>query len=127
MTFARVFLWLFGAVFLVFGLVALVNPGAMIGPAGIEAGAAGALAEVRAVYGGLQIGLALLLVWSALDPSRYASGLLAYGLILGSVGDCRALGLLIEGTHTPFHLIALAFEWGSAILALVAWYRLTRD
>lgn len=127
MTFARGFLWLFGAVFLVFGIVAVVNPGAMIGPAGIEATASGALAEVRAVYGGLQIGLALFLIWSALDAKRYASGLLAYGLVLGSVGDCRALGLLIEGTHTPFHLIALAFEWGSAVLALVAWYRSAWD
>ncbi len=120
----RFVLWALAVVFVAFGVVALIDPSAMTGPAGLDASAPGATTEVRALYGGLQIGLGVLLIWSVLDPSRWASGLLAYGLLLGAVGDCRFIGLLLEGHWTGFHLFALGFEWITAVLALFLWWRL---
>ncbi len=120
----RFLLWALAIVFIAFGGIALVDPSAMSGPPGLDSSAPGATTEVRALYGGLQIGLGVLLVWSALDPARWASGLLAYGLLLGAVGDCRFIGLLIEGHWTRFHLFALGFEWITAVLALVLWWRM---
>lgn len=120
----RFVLWALAIVFLAFGLVALIQPEAMTGPPGLDSSAAGAVTEVRALYGGLQIGLGALLVWAVLDPSRWASGLMAYGLLLGAVGDCRFIGLLIDGNWTGFHLFALGFEWTTALLALFLCWRL---
>ena len=85
----RIALWLLGVVFVVFGSAALVQPTLMTGPPGLDASALGAATEVRALYGGLQLGLGAFLIWSVLDPSRWTPALLAYGFLLGAVGDCR--------------------------------------
>ena len=49
---------------------------------------------------------------------------MAYGLLIGAIGDCRFIGLLIDGNWTGFHLFALGFEWVTAVLALILWWRL---
>ncbi len=120
----RFVLWALAVVFIAFGLIALIQPSAMTGPPGLDASADGAVTEVRALYGGLQLGLGALLIWAVLDPSRWAHGLLAYGFLIGAVGDSRFIGLLIDGNWTGFHLFALSFEWITASLALFLWWRL---
>lgn len=117
----RFVLWVLAVVFVAFGVVALIQPSAMTGPPGLDASAAGAVTEVRALYGGLQLGLGAFLIWAVLDPSRWASGLLAYGFLIGAVGDSRFVGLLIDGNWTGFHLFALGFEWTTSLLALFLW------
>ncbi len=126
MSAARFVLWTLAVVFIGFGVVALIQPSAMTGPPGLDASAPGAVTEVRALYGGLQIGLGAFLIWAALDPSRWPLALLAYGFVIGAVGDCRFIGLLIDGNWTGFHLFALGFEWVTAGIALLLWWRLRR-
>lgn len=126
MKWIRPLLRVLGILLVAFGVVAVVDPAATMEPAGLVASVEGALTEIRAVYGGSQIGLGLFLLWSAFDPSRWPAALLLYALILGSVGDCRAIGLLIDRAPTPFHWFALAFEWGTASLTFYAYYRVRR-
>ena len=122
----RVVLWALAVVFVGFGLAALIQPSLMTGPPGLDASAPGAVTEVRALYGGLQLGLGAFLIWAALEPTRWAPALLGYGFIIGAVGDCRFIGLLIDGNWTGFHLFALGFEWITASVALLLWWRLRR-
>jgi len=112
-----------GIALVALGVIAVVEPTAMMEPAGLVASVDGALTEIRAVYGGFQIGLGLFLLWSALDPTRWPAALLVYALILGAIGDCRAIGLLIDRAPTPFHWFALAFEWVTAGLTFYGYFR----
>lgn len=114
----RTVLWILGVVFVVFGGIAMVQPTSMTGPPGIDASALGAMTEVRAVYGGLQLGFGAFLIWAARNGSRWTHALIAYGFLIGGVGLCRLVGLLIEGHWSGFHVFALCFEWITAGLAL---------
>ncbi len=126
MTSIRWLLWGLGLLLAAFGLLALFQPTSMMSPVGLQAPSPQALTEIRAAYGGLQIGLGSFLLWSALDGGRWPAALLAYALALGAVGDCRAVGLLIDREPTGFHVFALAFEWITAGVAFFAYHQLTR-
>ena len=56
MAFARIYLRLMGAMSLFFGLVYLLAPESMTAPTGFGALSPGALTDVRATYGGFQLG-----------------------------------------------------------------------
>jgi len=106
---ARIFLWAVAAAFLVFGVAYLLAPASLAGSAGITADPSG-LTDLRATYGGFQIGFGIYLCWSALAPSRMPTALLATALVVGCVGLARLLGLLLDAAPSSFHWLGLAFE-----------------
>ncbi|OED44692.1 hypothetical protein AB833_00985 [Chromatiales bacterium (ex Bugula neritina AB1)] len=112
------FLLLNAALFLVFGIIYLLFPAGLAQSAGLQYSTSG-LTDIRATYGGFQIGLALFLGWSALNPDRYRAALMALLLIFASVGGSRLYGLSIDGAPNLFHSIALTFEL--AVIAFSTW------
>jgi hypothetical protein len=113
-----------GPLAIVSGLVCATATEPLLSMAGITASASG-LTDLRAIYGGLQIGLGAFLLWCRSDPARTTAGLLALGLAIGCVGALRVLGLLVDGEVNAFHAVNLAFEAATTGVVLLAMRRRT--
>jgi hypothetical protein len=109
-------LTLAGAGFLAFGLWLIVDPVDGLAPVGIGGSNAGVI-ELRAFYGGLELGLGLFLLRCATRPGWRSPGIWAVLLINGGIGLTRLLGIALSGTFTPFFAYALVWELGFAALA----------
>lgn len=118
---AVTFLLLNAAAFGFFGVKWLMNPMAMAGPLGIILSNADAITDAQAIYGGLELGVAVFLVCCAFrQPLRFA-GLLAATLVLTGLGLSRLVGILtVSGpiTHVTTELLTTDLV-GIAINAIV--------
>jgi hypothetical protein len=117
----RWFLLALGAVFVIFGVLYAVSPTTLTDPSGFGVLAPEALTDLRATYGGLQIGIGVFLFWSGSDASRHRAGLTLVSATLAAVAVSRAYGLIVDGEATAGMVGALAFEValsGAAVMAL---------
>ena len=107
--------------FLAFGLWLLADPGGALAKIGIATTSATGTIELRAFYGGMEIGLGLFLGWCALRPEWQAAGLWLVLLSTGGAGAARLLGIALAGASPGGYLgWALAWELGFAALAALA-------
>jgi len=118
MLFARSVLWLSALSFLAFGIVYLVSPTLWTEPTGMVLDEPAARTDVRAVYGGFQLGVGLFLLWSTRDRERWRSALLLTTL---AIGACRLIGIVADNAGTLFHFVGFGIEAGYTVLALAAW------
>lgn len=105
--------------FLGFGLAIVAAPEAVLAPVGISGTAAG-LVELRAFYGGLEVGLAAFLFACAAKPAWRVPGLWSVALINGGIAAARLLGIGLTGEFTTFFAYALVWELGFVVLAVLA-------
>jgi hypothetical protein len=122
-TLARFSLALTALVFGGFGLTLLVFPTVLTG-AGVALTTAEARAEIRAFYGGLELGLAHFFALAALRPGWFRPGLVAQAASLGGAALGRALGMIVDGAFTPMMLLLFAAEGAGSLLGLWALSRL---
>ncbi len=118
MLFARIFLAVQALILAGFGLAYLVKPHELANLSGMLLMAPAAITDVRAYYGGLQVGLAayLLLALARLDLLRPALSLLV--LLYATLALARMAGLWLDGgAQQTFNLYAMLFEIVSAGLA----------
>jgi len=120
MRFAKIVLRVIGAATLGFGLLSLLSPAALSDPAGFGALAPSALTDLRATYGGFQLGSGLFLLWAAGRAEAVRSALVLLALSIGCVGLSRGYGMLVDGSANGFHLFGIATEASIALLALFA-------
>ena len=126
MLFARILLIVSSLMFGGFALVFLWNPVAAGALVDIRPETAASRIEIRAIYGGFELGLTAFLIWSLLAPERTANGLLINGLVLGFVALCRLIGIAAEGAMPRPIPTALASEVVLAILSFLALWKLPR-
>ena len=110
--FAIVILVLGSLAFAAFGVQWLSNPVAMAQPLGIVLTNGDATSDARAVYGGMELGLALFLAYSCWSPSRRTQGLAAGALTLFGLGTARLIGILLAPggvSSSTFGLLATDF------------------
>jgi Domain of unknown function (DUF4345) len=81
--------------FAAFGVQWLANPIAMAQPLGIILTNGDATSDARAVYGGLELGMAMFLAYSCWSPKRRTQGLAAGALTLLGLGTARLIGILL--------------------------------
>jgi uncharacterized protein DUF4345 len=124
MGFARAYLYFVAVMGLVFGFWYLVAPTAWTDPTGFGPLGPNALTDVRATYGGFQIGLSLFTLWAAADPARVRIGILLQALTIGAIASCRMVGFAIDGSPNGFLRSAIATEVTFTVLALIALRRL---
>jgi hypothetical protein len=101
------------------GVASLASPGSLARRAGWSA-TPGGLTEIRAFYGGLQVGLGCFLFWCTRTRERLLPGLLAAGYAVGGIGLARVLGLFFDRAPTSFHLANLVVEIATVALVAVA-------
>jgi hypothetical protein len=82
-----------------------------------------ALADGRAVYGGLTLGLGAFFLLAAQRPSMTRAGLWAAFLSIGAAGVGRGLGVVLDGAGGPAVYPTLAFEFGLSALTAFALVR----
>ena len=106
--------------FLGFGLWFLIDPIGPLAAIGITATGAPAPTEFRAFYGGLEVGLGLLMLVAAARPERRTAGLWLVLATNGGIAAGRLIGVALDGVWVPFFTYALVWELGFAVLAAVA-------
>ena len=84
------------------------------------------MTEIRAFYGGLELGLAAFFVLALQRPSWFAPALMLQALALGATAAARLYGIIGGGT-TEIMLALLAAEAAGCALAIVALSRLDRE
>lgn len=115
----RIFLALVSLAFLVFGLIGLINPVGTVLPLEIAIQTAQAKTEIRATYGGLMLGIGILLAYTAYDANAVKWGLIAVICLLFTIGLTRLYGLLVDGTQAKLQWQLLSMELGPALIALL--------
>ncbi len=93
---AQLFLMLAALLFAGFGLASLFQPERIAGMVGIQPSTTAGRSEIRAVYGGLELGLGAFLVYCALDAQRLELGLLLVVLTYGAAAVGRMIGIALD-------------------------------
>jgi hypothetical protein len=119
---ARVNLLACAATLAAYGAVFLVQPAVLGGLVGLELTSPDAPVEIRAFYGGLELGMAAFLLACAHNRSLVSAGLLFCALAFSFAGIARLLGVLQYGAAGPAHVIVGAVELSGA--ALSTWLRI---
>jgi hypothetical protein len=120
MRMARLVLLLFGLMFLGFGLAFAVAPWGMAQLVGLQAMSPQAVTELRAFYGGLEIGLGTFLLACAVTGRWMHAGLQCLLVICAGIAAGRVFGIAIDDSASPFIWSALATEIAGAVLAVIA-------
>ena len=102
-----------------------VSPASLLGSFGIEQSTPAMLTEIRAFYGGIEIGIALvmLILWK---QGLASASLLVGGLPLAGSASGRMMGMLIDG-FSWLHLVLAAVEFLGCAACLVAYYAAKND
>jgi len=122
MLFSRILLGLTGLAFAGYGVYCAYDLDMIVRLTGIAFRAPSAAVESRAMYGGLQTGIGLLLINSAVNKRLTAYGLVAMVFVLGGLALGRALGISMDGID-DYNQGALVYEASSAVLAGIAIWR----
>lgn len=125
MKLARLSLGLSALAFAAFGTWFLVSPTAL-GRIGVLLNHANAVTEIRAFYGGLELGLGVFFLLALRRPAWYIPALMVQALALGGVAATRLFGIALGGT-TEIMLALAAAEAAGCALAVVALLRLGRE
>lgn len=81
------------------------------------------VSHMRVYYGGLQLGLAVFLLWSAREPERARPGLVMLMLTMVALVLGRLVSLWVDGGDlVGFDLASLVYRVLAAALAAIAWY-----
>lgn len=107
-----------------FGAWLFAVPSALAG-IGIELDGPTARIDVRATYGGFELGVAAFLFLCVARPEWTRAGLVASGFTVAGFGAGRAGGILIEGGAEPLMWMFLGLE-AALTLVIVAVLRRTR-
>ncbi len=120
------FLRLIGVVFAAYGAYLCFNPNYLIDLLQIG-DSVPAKVEVRAMYGGLQLGVGLLLLWgaqrSAIQQQMACAVMIA---CFAGLAGARAVGLLLDGQDS-YNLAALIFESSSLLVSVYLYSKLSRE
>lgn len=109
-----------GLMYLGFGLAFLLAPAELGGWVHLGAEHPVARTELRAFYGGLEIGLAAFLLLCARRPRWIAPGLLASALAFGCTAAARVVGMALDGSTGTLVIGILLVEAAFAVASAVA-------
>jgi hypothetical protein len=112
-----------GAVFLALGLAFLVDPERMAAIVGIVARHPKPSTEVRAMYGGLEIGLGSFFLVASVRLRWIRAALAAQSLVLGSLCLGRLIGMALTNPSDRTMLSFALFEATGALIGLLAFRR----
>jgi Domain of unknown function (DUF4345) len=113
----RAVLLALAAGFVAFGVAFLLAPAKLASLADLAASGKNGLIELRAFYGGIEIGFGVYLGIAALRPSWHVAALWAAILSLAGVVAARIYGISVEGSASAMIYVFLAVEIGAVVAA----------
>jgi hypothetical protein len=119
MNLPRLSLRLAALAFAAFGVALLVRP-TLLGELGIELGRPAAVTEIRAFYGGLELGLALFFGLASTRDAWLRPALFAQAASLGGLLLARLVGIAIDGSAETLILLFAATEAAGVLFAVAA-------
>ena len=105
----RILILVSALIFVFFGVWLFAVPTALE-KIGIQLTTHEAFIDIRATYGGLELGLAAFLLTAQARPAWYRAAMLLSALCVGGFGAGRLSGILLEGQGTPLMWFFLAIE-----------------
>jgi hypothetical protein len=115
----KTYLWICFFVNAVIGFISLLDPVAFLGAVQIGVTEPGGAIELRAMYGGLQLGLAAFVFWCLRDEKRWHSGAMLMVLMLAGLGGTRLCSWLLAMPEGMMHPSLFTFELGGAVVGWV--------
>ena len=112
--------------FFAFGLAFIVMPEALLSEVDLELTAPSAFVEIRAMYGGLQLGLAVFIATAMLGRTPKRAAILVSALTLGGLATARLIGMPAASTYAT-HLLLLGPEAFGAIVNAYLYSRMKPD
>lgn len=106
--------------YLAFGIAFLFWPGPLAQLSGIALDAPSGFTDIRATYGGLEVGTGMFLIYCASAKYRIRIGLIACLFSLCGFGGARLLGIILDGQPTLAVQIYLGIEFLGVILNTAA-------
>jgi hypothetical protein len=122
-SFSRLVLALSALPFAGIGLAFLLAPAALAARVGVSLGSATADHDVRAVYGGLQLGCAALLLFGAARPERVRFALTAQLLLYGGLAGARLVAWAAAGAPSG---LGVSLHAAEMLGFLAAWLALRK-
>ncbi len=126
MTLPRILLLGSAAIFIVVGALFLIIPQPFAAVLEIAAPTAMARTDLRATYGGLELGFGIFLVICVLKRQWMQPGLLALALATGGFAAGRLVSLIVEGTISRLMLMFMILEIVVTLGAIV-FFRRSRE
>ena len=111
----------FGLSFGAFGAWALVAPQSLATLLNFELATAGAVTELRAFYGGLEIALCALMLAAVAKPELVRPALVGLIVVAGGIAVGRMVGLVLDGSASGMMFGALAWEIAGAVFGVIAY------
>ena len=102
-----------------FGLVLLIAPG-VLGLIGVEIGRPAGAVELRAFYGGLELGMAVFFAAAVMRPGWWRPALVVQVLAIGGAALGRLFAVVIGGGGEPLVYALMAAEAAGGAVGLVA-------
>ncbi|MDX2169192.1 MAG: DUF4345 domain-containing protein [Deltaproteobacteria bacterium] len=116
MTLPRAVLILSGTVVLAIGVAFLLAPAAMMQSVDIAVATPLARGDVRAIYGGMEVAVGLLLLLASQRADRVRPGLFAAAVLFTGMVSGRLLGVLLDGAPPPFGWFLAGIELSGAVV-----------
>ena len=117
---AKVVLWLLGLGFLGLGSWALVAPHSFSELVQFSLNSSLAVTELRAFYGGLELGLGIFFILGALRPDLTKAALTAGAIAMSAVALGRLFGVLVDDSTSTLMFSVLGIEIVSAAACIWA-------
>jgi hypothetical protein len=112
--------------FFYFGFGFLLFPTTFCAAVDIELTSPTAITDVRATYGGFEIGLALFVCFCARQPALHRTGLLVIACTVGGFGAGRLFGIILDGSTVPLMVGFTILETVVTFFSLFLFFRLKK-
>lgn len=103
-----------------FGIACLVRPKSMLKRVDVRASSSRGTTELRAMYGGLELGLGVFFAAAAAKPEWSRPALVAQTLGLGALAASRLAGILADHPRGPLMKVLFVAESSAAVLGAAA-------
>lgn len=112
-------LWGCALVFFIIAVLFTVKPGAMFADVGLVVAGGSSMTELRAVYGGIHLAIAVFLAVCARrgSPARELGLLLSF-LAFSALAGYRAIGMAVDGQQMTLMSVLLVMETAGVVFAL---------
>lgn len=122
----RIFLGLSVLIWLGYGAYCFLFPETLTEAAGLVASTPTALTELRAMYGGLQMGLGMIALLALLREELVRPALFALATVSIGLFSTRLMGAVIDAGFSEYTNGALAFEFIASAAALTLFLKTER-